>query len=254
MFIGMESVNPENLVSAGKSQNNIEEYREMLLAWKRFPVVITAAYIIGFPADTPESIRRDIDFIKRELPIDTVYFTILTPLPGSADHKRLWEQGTWMDPDMNKFDTTNPVIEHPKMSAAELKQAYLDAWERFYTKEHMETVYRRMFALRSNKKLTTANRLAMYSYYYRYMGVHPIDGGFYPIRVRHDRRPAMPLENPLIFYPKNIYRVVHHYITGRLHLLKVRRMMWKIRKDPNKEAYRDVAIAQAFEKKEEKPA
>jgi radical SAM superfamily enzyme YgiQ (UPF0313 family) len=247
MFIGLESVNPENLAGAGKSQNNISEYREMMLAWKRHPVVITGAYILGFPGDTPESIRHDVEFIKRELPVDTVYFTILTPLPGSEDHKRLWEQGVWMDPDMNKYDTTNPVMEHPRMTAKELRQAYLDAWERFYTFEHMETVFRRMFALGSNKKLTTANRLAMYSYFYRYMGTHPIDGGMHPVRKRRDRRPTLPRENPFVFYTKNVVRTTVHHITSRIHLYRVHRMMRRVRNDKTNAAFRDVAIASAFE-------
>jgi hypothetical protein len=33
-------------------------------------VLTYAGYIIGFPNDMPESIRRDIDIIKRELPVE----------------------------------------------------------------------------------------------------------------------------------------------------------------------------------------
>ena len=47
----------------------------------------------AFPADTPESIRRDIEIIKRELPVDILEFFCLTPLPGSEDHKVLTQQG-----------------------------------------------------------------------------------------------------------------------------------------------------------------
>ena len=28
----------------------------------------------------------------------------MTPLPGSADHKHLAAEGTWMEPDLNKYD------------------------------------------------------------------------------------------------------------------------------------------------------
>jgi radical SAM superfamily enzyme YgiQ (UPF0313 family) len=40
-------------------------------------------YILGFPTDTPETIARDIEIIKKELPIDIMEFLCLTPLPGS---------------------------------------------------------------------------------------------------------------------------------------------------------------------------
>ena len=42
-----------------------------------------AGYILGFPNDTPESARRDIEIIKKEMPLDVLEFFFLTPLPGS---------------------------------------------------------------------------------------------------------------------------------------------------------------------------
>jgi len=249
VFMGLESVNPDNLAGAGKHQNHIEEFREMMLEWKRHPVVIIGAYIIGFPNDTPESIKRDVEFLKRELPIDIVYFSLMQPLPGSKDHQVLSEKHVWMDPDMNKYDTTHPVMEHPHMTASELEEAYLDAWRIYYTIPHMDTIFRRMFALKSNKTLATVTLLYWFSYFYAYMGIHPIDGGCHPIRKRNDRRPTLPLENPLLFYPRNLYRIIHHYITMNVHFMRIRRLMLKVKNDPGNSAYRDSAIAPAFEQK-----
>ena len=93
MFIGLENINPDNLVAAKKKQNKITEYRKMLLAWKAQGIITLAGYILGFPADTPESIRRDIAIIQRELPLDILEFFCLTPLPGSEDHQKLWKAG-----------------------------------------------------------------------------------------------------------------------------------------------------------------
>ncbi len=104
VFIGLENINPDNLVAAKKKQNKITEYRKMLLAWKNVGVITYAGYILGFPNDTPERIRRDIEIIKKELPVDLLEFFFLTPLPGSEDHKKLLEKGVWMDPDLNKYD------------------------------------------------------------------------------------------------------------------------------------------------------
>ncbi|HVR37712.1 MAG TPA: radical SAM protein, partial [Thermoanaerobaculia bacterium] len=83
VFIGLENINPDSLVGAKKRQNKITEYRKMLLAWKEARVLTYAGYILGFPGDTLESIRHDIEIIKRELPLDILEFFCLTPLPGS---------------------------------------------------------------------------------------------------------------------------------------------------------------------------
>src|SRR5262247_2421233 len=104
VFVGLESINPANLIATKKRQNKITEYRQNLLAWKKVGGIVTAGYIIGFPHDTPESIYKDIEIIKKELPLDILGFTLLCPLPGSEDHKVLWEKGVWMNPDMNLYD------------------------------------------------------------------------------------------------------------------------------------------------------
>jgi len=59
----------------------------MLLAWKK-QGILTIAGIFGFPADTPETIKRDIAIIKEELPIDLLEFFCLTPLPARRITRR----------------------------------------------------------------------------------------------------------------------------------------------------------------------
>ena len=138
VFIGLENVNPDNLAAAKKKQNKITEYRRMLLAWKAQGIFTYAGYILGFPGDTPESIRRDIAIIQRELPLDMLEFNILTPLPGSEDHKVLWAKGVDMDADLNKYDLEHAVTDHPRMTRAELEAIYQEGWSLYYTPAHIE--------------------------------------------------------------------------------------------------------------------
>src|SRR6185503_5155738 len=60
VFIGLENINPANLIAAKKRQNKITEYRKMLLEWKRVGIMTFAGYILGFENDTPDSIRHDL--------------------------------------------------------------------------------------------------------------------------------------------------------------------------------------------------
>src|SRR5690606_10037361 len=129
--------------AAGKRQNKITEYRAMLQEWVKGGVYTFAGYIVGFPNDTKESIVRDIEIIKRELPLDVLELFFLTPLPGSKDHLDMYTAGTWMDPDINKYALHRRVAHHPTLSDEEWDAAYKAAWDTFYTYEHMETVARR---------------------------------------------------------------------------------------------------------------
>src|SRR6202167_4313205 len=144
IFIGLENINPDNLLAAKKRQNKITEYRQMLLAWKAAGVITYAGYILGLPNDTVDPIMRDIDVIKRELPLDLIEFFYLTPLPGSEDHLKLFRDGAPLDPDMNKYDLNHVCTTHPRMSREEWDRAYDLAWQRYYTIDHIETVLRRV--------------------------------------------------------------------------------------------------------------
>src|SRR5918994_2855201 len=146
VFIGLENINPANLIAAKKRQNKITEYRKMLLGWKAVGIMTFAGYILGFENDTPESIKHDLEIIKKELPLDMLEFFILTPLPGSEDHKVLHEKGVWMDPDMNKYDVEHVVTAHAKMTPDEWSGIYQEAWGLYYTDDHLETIVRRAYA------------------------------------------------------------------------------------------------------------
>ncbi len=108
VFIGLENINPENLITAKKRQNKITEYRVMLQKWRSHGAITFAGYILGFPADTKELILRDIEIIKRELPLDILEFFFLTPLPGSEDHKKLLAERAsgWTPTSTNTTSTT----------------------------------------------------------------------------------------------------------------------------------------------------
>jgi radical SAM superfamily enzyme YgiQ (UPF0313 family) len=243
VFIGLENINPDNLAAMNKKQNRITEYREMLLAWKRHPVIIWGAYIVGFPNDTRESILHDVELIKRELPIDLLNISILTPLPGSEDHKKLHDAGTWMDPDLNNYDLAHRVTHHPKMTDAELDKVYEDAWDTYYTFDHMSIVLRRMFAMGSNKRLKTVERLTAFGVVTRQHGMRSYDMGIVRLKSRKSRRAGLTLENPIVFYSKYFLQTVK---AGSVIIYSYWRLRWKmlqIEKDPNRMSYKDTAIA-----------
>ena len=242
VFIGLENINADNLEAAKKKQNRVEDYREMFLAWKKHPVVLTCGYIIGFPNDTYDSIIHDIDILKNELPIDTLYLNFLTPLPGSEDHRRLLDAGVWMDPDLTKYDLNHRITHHPRMSDDEWERAYRDAHRSFYSWEHMERVIKRMVALGSNKKLTTVNRLLAYREAVRLEGVAKLESGYIRIRRRKQRRPQLKREHPIIFYPRYFGHLVHGLGGAAITLLRLRRILARALKDPARREYLDAAI------------
>jgi len=229
-------INPANLAGAKKKQNKITEYRQMLLAWKTARVITYAGYIIGFPNDTVDSILHDIDVIKRELPVDLLEFFLLTPLPGSEDHLKLFRHGVPMDGDLNKYDLNHITTAHPRMSSDEWKSAYRLAWQRYYTMEHIDTVLRRVASSGAN----ASNALFLITWFkgaIELEDIHPLESGFFRMKFRTDRRPGFPIEPMWTFYPlywlETAVKLGHWaslYLRLRLLYLRIRRGM------PRKEA------------------
>jgi hypothetical protein len=241
VFIGLENINPDNLAAAKKRQNKITEYRKMLLAWKEQGILTIAGYILGFPADTQETIRRDIEIIKHELPIDLLEFFCLTPLPGSEDHQTLWKNGVAMDGDLNKYDVEHVCTAHSRMSATEWQDIYHEAWSLYYTPRHMRTLLRRAVAT-GVPSGNLAKYLLTFSTTDRLENVHPLQGGILRLKHPSERRPGLPRENPWLFWPRFGWQTFakHAILTGAI----VRLMIWQtaIKHSRGAHAYMDQAL------------
>ncbi|WP_420340515.1 B12-binding domain-containing radical SAM protein [Roseibium sp.] len=243
VFIGLENINPDNLLAAKKRQNKITEYRQMLQKWRDHGATTYAGYIIGFPGDTKEAVLRDVEIIKKELPLDLLEFFFLTPLPGSEDHKVLLEKGIWMDLDLNKYDLNHRVSHHPKMSDSEWEEAYREAWSSYYSDSHIETVLRRAAA---HKKGRPGNKLFLMMWFKLMIeceGVHPLEGGYFRLKFRKDRRSGLPIENPLVFYPRYVWEVISKHWAYVSAVWRVHRIYRRVKAAPGRREYSDVAIA-----------
>lgn len=250
VFIGLENVNPANLKDAKKRQNKITEYRVMLLAWKEWHVITYAGYILGFPTDTPERILHDIDVVKQELPIDILEFFFLTPLPGSEDHQKLHRAGVAMDPDLNKYDLNHATTAHPLMSQAEFEKIYADAWNRYYSLDHVETIMRRAAA----SGISTSNVLLLAVWFMgalKIEGVHPLEVGWVRQKSRLNRRYGMKTEPAILFYPKYYAELAWKMSRWAWLYFRFGLKQLKVERDPNRAAYTDHAMTPVTDHEEQ---
>lgn len=241
VFIGLENINPDNLATAKKKQNKITEYRKMLLAWKAQGILTLAGYILGFPADTPDSIRRDIEIIQRELPLDIVEFFCLTPLPGSEDHQKLWRNNVDMDPDLNKYDLESVCADHPRMTRAEWTAIYEEAWLRYYSKEHMRTLLRRTAAT-DGPMASMVKMLLNFSLTVPLERLHPIQSGVLRLRHPTELRPGLTPKYGLLFWPHFAWDTARKTVAILGALASLSYTAFKISRDPDRLSYMDQAL------------
>jgi hypothetical protein len=127
------------------------------------------------------------------------------------------------------------------MSKEEWEQAYHSAWETYYTDEHIETVLRRAIATGTSPGKT----MFFITWFKGCIGIeriHPLEGGFLRLKFRRNRRSGLPLENPLLFYPKYYAAMIWKQFLWVSLYLRLRLVYRKVRKDPRRFEYMDLAL------------
>ena len=127
------------------------------------------------------------------------------------------------------------------MSREEWQEAYRLAWRTYYTPEHIKTVIRRAVAggPRPDTVAICSPGSGRASTSTTSIRLRP---GMIRRRYRRDRRPGMPLENPLVFYTRNWGGQVITY--GRILAMFAKIHFWtrRLERDPNAKNYTDEAL------------
>jgi radical SAM superfamily enzyme YgiQ (UPF0313 family) len=216
-FVGIESLNPDNLNFATKYQNTddrqhkqkleaarahvIDKYRRVVQNWHKVGVSVHAGYMLGFPFDGPDCGRIAAATLKK-IGFDIVSFFIMTPLPGTEDQVRYAKADEIIDWDFNQLDSQHVTLKHEKMDTQSWLQAYRDAFMGFYSVPRMLHSVLTVCAGRnlSAESRRSALRQFMYYFFSYRQGRHPMVGGIWPIRRRDVRRAVVTDDEARRYY------------------------------------------------------
>jgi radical SAM superfamily enzyme YgiQ (UPF0313 family) len=229
VFIGMESVDPGNLAAAGKKQNQVSEYRQLIQEYRDNDISAHVGYILGFPFDTVDSIRRDLRFLMEEVRPDHASFFILMPLPGSMDHLNMKRRGEWMHPDFNLYDSQHEVTHHPHLKHGAWKETYYEAWRTFYSLSNMKAILQR--GSRANY-WNNFLRFLWYKNSIQTEGRHPMMCGYFRLKGRKARRPGLPILSPWAYYTTRA-KEIREYLRGMLHVMAEMEELWLQTRHPS---------------------
>jgi radical SAM superfamily enzyme YgiQ (UPF0313 family) len=216
-FVGIESLNPDNLNLATKYQNTddrqhrfkldeararvLEKYRRVVANWHRVGVSVHAGYMLGFPFDGPDCGRIAARTL-RKLGFDIVSFFIMTPLPGTEDQVRYAKEGQIVDWDFNSLDSQHVTLKHERLDRDSWMRAYREAFTGFYSFPRlMKTIFTVVggLGLSIEARRSTLRQFLYYFFSYR-QGRHPMVGGVWQIRRRDVRRAVITDEEASRYY------------------------------------------------------
>jgi radical SAM superfamily enzyme YgiQ (UPF0313 family) len=143
-LVGVEAVTPEGLKDVYKNFNESgDALVERLSAFRRHGLHVLGSFIFGLPSDRAETFEATLDVAKRA-GLTFAQFVMLTPFPGTLDFAA-WEKSLgpqppakggvpisrhWLIPQSQR---PKVYMEHPTMSADEIRRRTQEVWDRFYS-------------------------------------------------------------------------------------------------------------------------
>jgi radical SAM superfamily enzyme YgiQ (UPF0313 family) len=131
LFVGFETINPANLQTQRKFQNQNRDYASAIRRLHDLGVMINGSFVFGMDDDDPDVFDRTVEWAVKH-GIETATFHILTPYPGTATFQRMESQARLLHRDWNLYDTRHTVFMPAKMTPLQLEEGYWSAYRNFY--------------------------------------------------------------------------------------------------------------------------
>lgn len=131
LFVGFETVNPENMREQHKWHNVSHDYARAIRRLHGLGIMVNASFVFGMDGDDPDVFARTVDWALAQ-GIETATFHILTPYPGTRLWTRMQRHGRILHRDWNRYDTRHCVFQPARMTAAQLESGYWQAYRDFY--------------------------------------------------------------------------------------------------------------------------
>ena len=121
LCIGIESLSPASLESVNKSQNNVQQYYDLLGVIRKNGVSVQLTMILGLDGDDKSSFDRTLKFISDIKPYRAVLYTPM-PFPGTKFTKTLEAEGRILTRDWSKYHEGSVVFQPKLMEKEELER------------------------------------------------------------------------------------------------------------------------------------
>jgi radical SAM superfamily enzyme YgiQ (UPF0313 family) len=131
IFVGFETLTPENLKRSNKRQNLGRDYKAVADRLHALGVMINGSFVFGMDDDGEDVFRRTVDWAI-EHGITTATFHIQTPYPSTRLHAQMLRENRITTNNWDLYDTRHVVYRPAQLSGEQLKRGYDWAYREFY--------------------------------------------------------------------------------------------------------------------------
>ncbi len=131
LFVGLETLSPENLRSSLKYQNLHKDYGAAIRRLHDNGVMVNGSFVFGMDGDDASVFDRTVEWAVSN-GIETATFHIMTPYPGTGLYQQMQSQNRLLHSNWDLYDTRHVVYKPARVTAEELERGYWRAYREFY--------------------------------------------------------------------------------------------------------------------------
>jgi radical SAM superfamily enzyme YgiQ (UPF0313 family) len=131
LFVGFETLTPENLRRSHKRQNLGRDYAAVAARLHGLGIMINGSFVFGMDDDDERVFDRTVEWAIRH-GITTATFHIQTPYPGTALYAELARDGRIVTRNWDLYDTRHVVYRLARLTPRALEDGYWRAYGDFY--------------------------------------------------------------------------------------------------------------------------
>jgi radical SAM superfamily enzyme YgiQ (UPF0313 family) len=150
VFVGLESLENDNLVDSRKRTPRPADYARRVAILHDYGIQVNGSFVLGFDHDRKNVFEKTAAWIEKNR-LECATFHILTPYPGTPLFRQLEAENRLLHKNWTLYDTGHVVFRPRHMTPEELEEGY--AW-----------CYRRLFSHRSIWRRRPADPQAVLPY------------------------------------------------------------------------------------------
>ena len=132
VFVGFESLHPENISDAGKKSPRPEDYTRRVALLHDNGIQVNGSFVFGFDHDRADVFERTVRWVEDNR-LECATFHILTPYPATPLFTQLEHQGRIIHKDWSLYDTAHVVFKPKHMTKAQLEKGYAWCYQQLFS-------------------------------------------------------------------------------------------------------------------------
>jgi radical SAM superfamily enzyme YgiQ (UPF0313 family) len=132
VFVGFESLHPENITESRKKSPRPADYARRVRILHDNGIQVNGSFVLGFDHDRHDVFARTAAWVE-ENRLECATFHILTPYPATPLFRQMEFEGRLLHRDWSLYDTAHAVFRPKHMEPEELEQGYGWLYERLFS-------------------------------------------------------------------------------------------------------------------------